>query len=72
MPTHAELIAEFAPALPSGVLPPGVTARDPAEAARRFAVYRNNVAHSLGRALATRFPVIERLLGAECFCRRRA
>lgn len=67
MPTHAELIAEFRAGLASGVLPPGVTARDPAEAARRFAVYRNNVAHSLGRALATRFPVIERLLGAECF-----
>jgi hypothetical protein len=57
----------FAAALQSGALPPGVTARDPAEAPRRFAVYRNNVAHGLSRALATRFPVIERLLGAEFF-----
>ncbi len=67
MPAHAELIADFRAALPAGGLPPGVTARDPAEAVRRFAVYRNNVAHSLGRALAARFPVIERLLGAPFF-----
>lgn len=67
MPAHAELIAEFRAGLASGALPQGVTARDPAETARRFAVYRNNVAYSLGRALAARFPVIERLLGAEFF-----
>mgnify|MGYP000267026151 CR=1 FL=1 len=67
MPTHAELIAEFRAGLASGVLPPGVTARDPAEAARRFAVYRNNVAHSLSRALASRYPVIERLVGEDFF-----
>lgn len=67
MPAHADLIAGFRAGLASGVLPWGVTARDPAEAGRRFAVYRNNVAHSLGRALAARYPVIERLLGAEYF-----
>jgi hypothetical protein len=67
LPAHAELTATFRSALASGALPPGVTARDPAEAGRRFAVYRNNVAHSLTRALATRFPVIERLLGAQFF-----
>ena len=67
MPAHAELTATFRSALASGALPPGVTARDPTEAGRRFAVYRNNVAHSLTRALATRFPVIERLLGAQFF-----
>ena len=67
MPAHAELIADFRAGLASGALPRGVTARDPAEAERRFAVYRNNVAHSLGRALAARFPVIERLLGTEFF-----
>ena len=67
MPAHADLIAGFRAGLASGVLPYGVTARDPAEAGRRFAVYRNNVAYSLGRALAARYPVIERLLGAEYF-----
>lgn len=34
---------------------------------RRFAVYRNNVQHGLTRALAARFPVIERLVGPEFF-----
>lgn len=67
MSAHAELIAAFHAGLGSGVLPPGVSAPDPQEAARRFAVYRNNVAHSLSRALAARYPVIERLLGAEYF-----
>lgn len=57
----------FRAGLFSGALPPGVTARDPAEAPRRFAVYRNNVIHSLSVALSRRFPVIERLVGAECF-----
>lgn len=67
MPAHAELIAEFRAGLASGALPKGVTARDPAEAEQRFAVYRNNVTYSLSRALAARFPVIERLLGAAFF-----
>lgn len=59
--------AAFRAALRAGTLPPGVTAVDPAEAARRFAVYRNNVAVSLGQALARRFPLIERLVGADFF-----
>lgn len=67
MSAHADLIAAFHAGLGGGALPPGVTARDPAEAERRFAVYRNNVAHSLGRALAARYPVIERLVGPEYF-----
>lgn len=57
----------FREALRAGHLPPGITAADPSEVARRFAVYRNNVAASLGQALARRFPVIERLVGAEFF-----
>lgn len=39
----------------------------PEAVARRFDVYRNNVAHSLSRALAARFPVVERVVGAEFF-----
>lgn len=35
--------------------------------ARRFAVYRNNVQHGLSKALAARFPVVERLVGAQFF-----
>ena len=35
--------------------------------ARRFAVYRNNVQQGLSKALAARFPVVERLVGAPFF-----
>lgn len=62
----AELQSAFREAL-AGPAPPAGIAGDPAAAARRFAVYRNNVARSLAEALATRFPVIERLVGAEFF-----
>ena len=47
--------------------PAGLFAPDPAEAAQRFNVYRNNVQHSLTRALGAAFPVIEKLVGAEFF-----
>lgn len=67
MSSHADLIAAFHAGLGGGALPPGVTTRDPSEAAARFAVYRNNMAHSLSRALAARYPVIERLLGEAYF-----
>ena len=56
MPAHPDLLTAFGAALRGGPLPPGVTARDPSEAERRFAVYRNNVAVSLTDALAARFP----------------
>jgi hypothetical protein len=64
---HAEFTGAFRAALFNGALPPGVTAQSPDEAVQRFAVYRNNVAHSLTRALARRFPVVERLVGLEFF-----
>ncbi len=67
MPAHPDLIAAFSAGLLDGVLPPGLTARAPEEAARRFAVYRNNVVVGLAEALAKRFPVIKRLVGAEFF-----
>lgn len=48
-------------------LPDGVTsARGEADAAR-FAVYRNNVAVSLSKALSQRFPVLRRLVGDDFF-----
>jgi Putative DNA-binding domain len=67
MPGHPDLQRDFADALVTGALPGGVTARDPAEAQRRFNVYRNNVSHSLTQALAAKFPVIRRLVGDAFF-----
>ena len=67
MSLHETTLAGFRTALAQGAVPPGVTAQDPAEVSRRFAVYRNNVAHSLCAALGQRFPVIARLVGAEFF-----
>lgn len=60
---------DFAQALlhPGMPVPTGLTgARGTADAAR-FAVYRNNVHVGLTRALAQRFSVTERLVGAEFF-----
>ncbi|MGC9419826.1 MAG: DNA-binding domain-containing protein [Rhodovulum sp.] len=67
MRAHPEFTARFAAGLRDGTLPPGLTATAPDEAARRFSVYRNNVAGGLIDALAIRFPVILRLLGEEFF-----
>lgn len=67
MLTHPEFTRAFDAALKGAPLPEGVTSRDPAEAARRFDVYRNNVAVGLAEALAARFPVIKRLVGDEFF-----
>lgn len=64
---HPEFVTQFDAALRGGALPPGLIARDMAEVDRRFAVYRNNVAVSLTEALATRFPVIQRLVGEAFF-----
>lgn len=59
-PDHAAVQAAFHAGL---WLPEAPEGFDP----RRFAVYRNNVQHGLSRALAARFPVIERLVGAPFF-----
>lgn len=67
MPAHPEFVAQFDAALRGGVLPLGLTARHAEEVERRFAVYRNNVAVGLMEALATRFPVIQRLVGEAFF-----
>ncbi|OIP85622.1 MAG: hypothetical protein AUK37_03965 [Rhodobacterales bacterium CG2_30_65_12] len=65
--THPEFTRAFDAALKGAPLPEGVTARAPDQAARRFDVYRNNVAVSLAEALAARFAVIKRLVGEEFF-----
>lgn len=67
MPSPNDFTAKFRAALLDGPERIGLNYRDPNEATRRFAVYRNNVAHSLGQALARRFPVVQRLVGADFF-----
>jgi hypothetical protein len=52
------------PALPA---PEGLTTPEGRPAARRFAIYRNNVAASLTEALETAFPLLRRLLGEDFF-----
>lgn len=67
MLSHETFLSAFRSGIFGAGLPVGVTARDPDEAERRFAIYRNNVLHSLTEALAARFPVVARLVGAEFF-----
>jgi hypothetical protein len=64
---HAAIQAGFRAALWAETPPAGLIAPDPSEVAERFKVYRNNVFHSLTRALAARFPVIEQLVGLQFF-----
>ncbi len=56
----------FADALldPERAPPPGLRVADAAE---RFAVYRNNVVSGLSRALAAGFPAVEAIVGTEFF-----
>jgi len=69
MKSLAERQREFAGALldarqpvPEGLAcPPGVAL------AERFAVYRNNVAVALTESLRSTFPVVEQLVGSDCF-----
>lgn len=66
---HAATEAAFAAAILDPALPPpaGLTTARGAPDEKRFAVYRNNVAVGLRKALATRFRVVERLVGEEFF-----
>ncbi|WP_349956771.1 DNA-binding domain-containing protein [Rhizobium sp. ZPR3] len=61
--------SEFAAALvdPDRAVPKGLTAWNGPRPARRFGVYRNNVAIGLIGALASRFPAAERIVGEEFF-----
>ncbi|PWE28147.1 DUF2063 domain-containing protein [Pararhodobacter marinus] len=65
LPDHAATETAFHAALWSPDTPEGLAPADALD--RRVAVYRNNVRHGLTRALAARFPVVERLVGAEFF-----
>ncbi len=62
---HALMEARFHAALWSPDTPDGLGKAEAND--RRFLVYRNNVQHGLCSALAGRFPVIERLVGADFF-----
>jgi len=64
----ASLQTSFADALldADGPIPHGVMAHNAAPA-RRFGVYRNNVVTSLVKALGSRFPVVENIVGQDFF-----
>jgi len=62
---HAAMQAQFHEALWAQKTPAGLGQEDALD--RRFLVYRNNVQHGLRSALSQRFPVIERLVGADFF-----
>ncbi|MEM8686822.1 MAG: DNA-binding domain-containing protein [Pseudomonadota bacterium] len=68
MPLKASQEA-FAAALlnPEAPVPDGVVNPEGAPAPKRFAVYRNNVTVSLIEALATAFPVVQKIVGDEFF-----
>ncbi|MEM6636697.1 MAG: DNA-binding domain-containing protein [Pseudomonadota bacterium] len=52
---------------PESAVPNGLVDPHGRPAERRFNIYRNNVAVSLGEALATGFPVLQKLLGQASF-----
>ncbi|WP_128514145.1 HvfC/BufC N-terminal domain-containing protein [Tabrizicola thermarum] len=61
--------SRFAAALmdPEAPIPAGLVGPDGQAAPRRFAVYRNNVALSLTRALEAAFPTVRKLVGEAFF-----
>jgi hypothetical protein len=65
--SHAAQQDAFQAALWRQDAPAGLTAPAMQEVAQRFAVYRNNVLHSLTRALAARFVVVEQLVSPAFF-----
>lgn len=69
MTALAQLQQRFAAAVIGGdaAALDGLLAGDPAQAAARTAVYRNNHHLGLREALAAIYPVVARLLGNECF-----
>lgn len=69
MPSCTEFQRDFTAALldPAQPAPHGLIGPDGTADALRFAVYRNNVVHSLVNALQARFPVTARLVGEKFF-----
>src|SRR3974377_2309499 len=69
MPSLADVQDAFATALldRTVAVPPSLRGAARRRRDRRFAVYRNNVAVGVVSALATRFPVVKRLVGDEFF-----
>lgn len=65
--SHEGFSDGFAAGLMAADLPAGLVAPDGGDVVRRFAVYRNNVAHGLAEALKARFPVVARLVGDAFF-----
>lgn len=61
--------SQFAAALldPDAPVPAGIVGPDGRPAPKRFAVYRNNVALSLTRALEAAFPTLRKLVGEDFF-----
>jgi hypothetical protein len=66
---HASYAAAFAPGLldPACQAPSVITGPNGKDAAKRFDVYRNNVTVSLINALATIYPAVQRITGADFF-----
>lgn len=62
MPSLRERQREFSGALFAGGAPPFLVGQETG-----FRVYRNNVLHNLGEALAAVYPVVRRVVGAEYF-----
>ena len=62
MLSHHEFTQAFHAGIETKIAPPGTIGT-----AARFDVYRNNSLHSLTEALRTRFPTVNRLVGAEFF-----
>ena len=61
------MLAPFEASFAQALLDPKRPIPDGINPARRFSVYRNNVVAGLVKALASRFPAIERIVGEEFF-----
>ena len=65
MSAHEEFAAALA--APTFACPPGLKTWNGSDPARRFGIYRNNVAASLTDAMADSYPVVQQLVGDAFF-----